>query len=345
MQLQDDLVQFAAAQKMEQQQCENIKRRLRTFAREFFQVDQEAEVVRPLALLLGYIHSAAGEPLEARPGDGSALALEGAVGQLELFHACPMRPYSTKYQALFDPDDELDVYREAFFWNSEHNASDGKQTWMLGALKEHAASLEESGLLDEAVLVRRGADLLRERYSCFGSRAQPASCSRAAAWACLRAAMASGEYWFSVEELQLLMACRGCLVHVYLFNPDAEESDALVEAGAERLPSGFAATSSARVVLDAGDGSRSTRGHFSRLWSDREWDEHLSVVGNENRDDASGGGEPSDRASAQGGDENPESAPEDVESSDGASARGGDSAPSGESADDSSESGPDSDAG
>ena len=112
MLLQDDLVQFAAAQKMEQQQCEIITVRLRTFAREFFQVDKEAEVARPLALLLGYIHSAAGEPLEARPGDASALALEGAVGQLQLFHACPMQPYSTKYQALFDPDAELDVRKD-----------------------------------------------------------------------------------------------------------------------------------------------------------------------------------------------------------------------------------------
>ena len=72
MQLQDDFVQFAAAQKTEQQQCEITTGRLRTFAREFFQVDKEAEVVRPLALLLGYIHSAAGEPLEARPGDAGA---------------------------------------------------------------------------------------------------------------------------------------------------------------------------------------------------------------------------------------------------------------------------------
>ena len=142
MQLQDDLVQFAAAQKMEQRQCANIMGRLRTFARDFFQVDKEAEVARPLALLLGYINSAAGEPLEARPGDASALALEGAVGQLELFHACPQRPYSTKYQALFDPDDELDLYREVFFWNSEHNASEGKQAWMLGAMRAHGTSLE-----------------------------------------------------------------------------------------------------------------------------------------------------------------------------------------------------------
>ena len=95
MQLQDDFVQFAAAQEMEQQQCANIMGRLRMFAREFFQVDREAEVVRPLALLLGYINGAAGQPLEARAGDACFLALEGAVGQLELFHACPQLPFLT----------------------------------------------------------------------------------------------------------------------------------------------------------------------------------------------------------------------------------------------------------
>ena len=55
-------------------------------------MDKEAEVARPLALLLGYIHSAAGDPLDSRAGDAGALALQGVVGQLELFHASSMRP-------------------------------------------------------------------------------------------------------------------------------------------------------------------------------------------------------------------------------------------------------------
>eukprot|EP00972_Heterocapsa_arctica_P073107 10798245-Heterocapsa_arctica.AAC.1 len=66
--------------------------------------------------------------LEAPAGDVELLEQGGGTGDLEFLHPCVECPEISKYQAVFDK------YRLAFFLNSSHNASEGKQEWMLGAV-------------------------------------------------------------------------------------------------------------------------------------------------------------------------------------------------------------------
>ena len=68
-------------------------------------------------------------------------------------------------------------------------------------------------------LLAQGREVDGAQLQAFGNCMRPESCAREIAWAVLRQAMTAEGYYFSVHELQLLMAATGTLVDVYEHTP------------------------------------------------------------------------------------------------------------------------------
>ena len=98
---------------MEQADVEGCRdQRLRGFARDFFVGANEADLVRPLCLLLDFLRVEEDQDLLAEGASVSDTQLEGAGGDLELLHPCIEIPSLKKYQALFDPSPAADEIPE-----------------------------------------------------------------------------------------------------------------------------------------------------------------------------------------------------------------------------------------
>ena len=100
--VRDELCSFAQAQSFEQAKSIAKKNQLVEFAKKLFVESNEAALVRPLCVLLGYLHNADQNYLHGRFSADELVRFEGSTGSLELLHACSGFPGLSKYQALFD---------------------------------------------------------------------------------------------------------------------------------------------------------------------------------------------------------------------------------------------------
>ena len=76
-------------------------------------------------------------------------------------------------------------------------------------------------------LLQRGRRALAERLQAYGDFAYPASGTLSMAWQVLRSAMAEDGYYFSVHELQVLMAVHNVRVEAYDFKRGVDDSASL----------------------------------------------------------------------------------------------------------------------
>ena len=272
--LRGDLEGFVGAQAFEAGVQEDLDRRLEDLAGSLFRVEREERVVRPLSLLLGYVAHGSADLLGAAPGSAVLEGAEGDTGALELLRECSALGGRTKYQALFAADAHAAAYRKSFFLNTAHNATEGRRSWMLSALSLLAGDLALEGHEADAELLRNLRETVAGRYACRGENPYPASCVPETAWSALREALLHSDYWLSVQELQLLLACVGCSVDVFGFGPGVTADGVLPLLQAEGKAAMRGLPTSARVVLDTTHDDGHGRGHFSRLWSEVEWGAH-----------------------------------------------------------------------
>ena len=266
--LKTDCVDFVAVGAQERDHVEqHLMPELQAFARAFFVRSNEAGLVRPLCVMLGYFNVGAEKNLLDASPDDLDQGLEGASGGLELLHPWAVEPKCTKYQALFHQSDAADVIRSSFF--------------LCGSSQKEHVILDMLELLEDLVvqdaeavaLVQRGRKAVAARINAFGNLVYPTSCTLQVAWTALRGAMAQDGYYFSVMELQLLLAACGTLVEAYTFDDSADAEDALVHLVSPAYFHCSGATESIKVVLDPrGDSDGLRGGHFSRLWSVAEWE-------------------------------------------------------------------------
>ena len=79
-------------------------------------------------------------------------------------------------------------------------------------MRELSDRARDGGRIMAAELVQQGLDLLLARFNGFGSLAHPDTCTAQDSWLCLRGAWLMPDFWFSVEEFQLVAAASGCKV-------------------------------------------------------------------------------------------------------------------------------------
>ena len=111
----------------------------------------------------------------------------------------------------------------------------------------------------------RGRELVAARYTCLCFLEYPISCTKEAAWIAFRAAMASEEYWFSVEELQFLFATCSILVEVYHCDAEVEEGAALDNVGSPCVVAILRPGDSVRVVWTREKMSKVCEGVFVQI--------------------------------------------------------------------------------
>ena len=273
--VREELCSFAQAQSYEEASSIARKQQLLAFARQLFVPSKEAVVVRPLCVFLGYLHSAGHDYLHSNPPAETLAHHEGHVGALGLLRACAECPELTKYQALFDMRSMFDRYRLAFFMNGAHNAHRGQQDWMLDALHTVSDGLSA----EDTMLLQSGREAVKGRYQCFGTLEIPPSCTWELAWDTFRKALRQGEYWLSVQELQLLAAYHGCRARAFRYERHgAAGGDRFQEEHCPQLSRLAAWSSEVKVVLDVAASQGQARGHFSRLLSSSEWEAHFANI-------------------------------------------------------------------
>ena len=120
---------------------------------------------------------------------------------------------------------------------------------------------------------------MSERLHAYSGASLPDSCTPQVAWDTLRKAMSEDRapedtYYFSVQELRLLMAAQGVLLDIYTFMPSRQGSNAFVHLQAPAYFEHLQVTERVKVVLDLRDDPNHHHGgHYSRLWSQEEWDQ------------------------------------------------------------------------
>ena len=274
--VREELLGFVAKRVCEDISSAHRVSELVRFARDFFRPENEVDVVRPLCVLLGYLVSNDTDVdlLSVPSSEGELRRYEGDTGALELFHPCYEKPECTKYQVLFDASATFDKYRRAFFANTTHNACEGHQGWLLDALESLAAERADVGASAQAELLRRGCQVVTAYYNASSAREYPAECTPEKAWALLRTVLAQEGYWLSVQELQFLAACCGVAVDVYQFDEDAAEASpepfTLPTVGTSLYREVVGLAEHVWVVYQGG-AVDSTRGHFSRLFTEAAW--------------------------------------------------------------------------
>ena len=262
--LRERVVEFVAQRLQEERHHKTLSTALQDFARSFFKPECEAEVIRPLCVLLGYLKStdAALDLLKEAPA-AALLHNEGEHGALELLHPCLEKPGRTKYQVLFDPSPHYDRYRLAFFANAKHSRHD-QQKWLLHAFETLAGEIEA----DAAQRLRKGHSIVAEHCDCYGSLEHPPAWNADVAWGVLRKAILDDSFWLSPEELQLFSACCKIGVHVYRFiGADAHG----LESIGDDFYCNLQEMETYRHVAFESGAADSERGHFSRLFTEKDW--------------------------------------------------------------------------
>ena len=150
---------------------------------------------------------------------------------------------------------------------------------MLAVLTEQVSSEKH------AVLLERGRHVVFERLHAYSGASLPDICTPQLAWDALRKAMAEEKtpvdtYYFSVQELRLLLAVQAVLVEIYTFVPSRPGSNALVLVQAPDYFQHVQVVERVKLVLDLRDDpTHHHGGHYSRLWSQEEWDQQAAWSG------------------------------------------------------------------
>ena len=233
------------------------------FASLFFVEDNEADLVRPLSCVLGYVTSDDTNVLRLHHEDAACNTYEVSDSTLQILHHCGEG--KTKYQALFQPLQARNSsdYRAAFF----HATDDIRdKRHILNALDNFALNRDISQV--NRTLVQRGCDILSKWFALQSETpTKPSTCTHEIAWETLRKVFKDPGYWLSHEELRCLAYCSSCRLVIHL-SQDAGRT-AVTEAclHSVNLPRQHPTT---HVMLRLG-GTGSKRGHFVRLVDEREW--------------------------------------------------------------------------
>ena len=221
-------------------------------------VARNLELVEELCVELGYVDAADKDKLLLYPDQVSKDPLE--------LCRVPKDDDKTRFEALFAHDVR---FMRLFFSNSIYNAGLGgpdvskPSSKMLEALKSIASTC---GDVANAELLCHLRLVVGKLYEIHTPRGYPEHLSMSDAWLALRHAWGTPSYYFSIQELQFLMAISGTCVEIYTFsNGSFQKVDSL------SLPP----TTPDRPIRVVYDGSINTgRGHFSRLLCAAEWDDH-----------------------------------------------------------------------
>ena len=294
----EGLLSFVQAQVYEIEHADVVMQELAEFYQDFFRPEHE-DVIRSLCILLNYLEENGMQDFHftrsLSPGDRDRY--EGSL--LELLHACTERPELTKFGALFMPDPRLDRYRKAFF--DPTGAGIGYRFQLLSNLDILAE--EYADRREVAALLRRGRDLLQKRFQLYGNMATPATWSNDLAWSIFRAALGDNAYWLTYMDLKVVLAFFDCSIEVFdamAESPQVYTFDRALSSTRE-VPH---ARQHVRVALERSEPG-SERGHFSRLFSDEEWQlheaEHRRGSGSEQDGETSTASHSDDAASVHDG--------------------------------------------
>lgn len=191
---------------------------------------------------------------------------EGNTGDMELLHPCAEVGAMTKYPYLFTSHARARSYRWSFFLNSAHNATSA--SWMLNALTSLHDELMDSRRPEDAALVQELRELASTRYTCFGSMQRPPGCTYNLAWSVLGKCVAHPRYWLSTQEVQMVGSVHECEVIVLRFADDRDD----VEVYDAHVSDVCSQTACLAFHTPPGQ----SRGHYSRMFSLREWHLHKS---------------------------------------------------------------------
>ena len=187
-----------------QQDIQNSKSRtsFNSFAYDFFVEGNEADLVRPLACVLGYLKSEEANPLLLATTDPLCTNLENVDSDFEIMHVCGEN--KTKYQALFRPlRSSRSDYRVQFFHAPDSDEGLERKQTILAVLQNFLLNSALSA--SKHSLLSRGLDVLSKWFAVRAVRVPvPASLTRQEGWSALRKAMKDPSYWLSHEAVSCL---------------------------------------------------------------------------------------------------------------------------------------------
>ena len=246
------------------------------FAARFFVEDLEADLVRPLAYLSGYINTMEVDVLHLDVADPQCAEIDGADMGFQILHPCAEGECKTKYQALFSPSQRAGAtdFRRRFFHTLPDEQGENKSAQFLDILD--GFMLHPQLRVEHQQLLQLGLSVLRRRFADAAlPTSLPSCCTYELGWVALHQALQQDGYWLSAEELQRLALLCGCLLsvstHFYDGSPPLQH-EPLNVARFQSLHC------RARVVFTlARPGS--SRGHFSRLLTAAQWQELCDRTG------------------------------------------------------------------
>ena len=256
----------------ERQACANrLHEKFAGFAAAFFVEGNEADLVRPLAYVCGYLTSVEVNVRNLPAEDPACATLENADSSLAILHACGEG--KTKYQALFEPLQYRGAtdFRAAFFHTADDDEGADRRQSFLEVFQNFGAnpSLTQA----QKDLVAHGTSILEELF-CIRSlpTALPDSWTHEVAWAALWIALQQHGYWLNYLELQCLAACCSCrlAVHTYYWSGHPPVHHSIEDFG--DMP-GLTAAADVMLRLPSPE---HMRGHFLRLLPDPTWQELIA---------------------------------------------------------------------
>jgi hypothetical protein len=239
---------------------------LQVFLAVFFGEENESILVRPLAVLYGYIPVDSPDLMNTNVADLPVYINGRASADFKFLQPYEVGSPYTKYQVLFRPIQRPGAtdFRKDFFHASNDQEGLLRQNLVVDSLR----ILSDNHIISEDIraFLKRGSVTLQFYY---GHRrnfpAQPVSLSKETGWDALRTALLSPAYWLTQEELQRLAACLGCRVRVVTSHGEGECE--VNNPGVYHDMPGLLTEATVALRLQ---GVHSTRGHFSRLLSQEE---------------------------------------------------------------------------
>ena len=249
--------QFAVGLQYEKQQRETLATALAEDCCRLF-VAENTTLVRHLCVELGYIAS------EHREALGDIVVGEyDDPAQLKLFSLCDELPGSTRFHALFAAGESGAKYRELFFNNTMLNPSNAARHGVLAGLERCQAEYADT---ETGTLLRRVWTTLKALLTVHVDREVPENLDDQVLWTALRQAWGNPTYWFSISEVQFVMATTDSACRIYVLEEEEFRAYRELEGLPNEVPEAEGVT---RVVFESLDGC--SRGHFSRLLSEETW--------------------------------------------------------------------------